>query len=126
HAGGNLLQYRGDPIAVLVKGDGHGHSRIAEAAAGIADRRDGAERDDMDAAVTAAQPDRAHGELFDLAGQRRDGDHIADLDRVLEQHKHAGDHVLYQLLRTETDRDPDNAGAGKQWRDVDANLAQRG
>ena len=53
-----------------------------------------------------------------------DGDGVADLHGVLQQQEDAGDQVLHQLLRAEADRHADDAGAGQQRRDVDADLAQ--
>ena len=50
---------------------------------------------------------------------------VADLDAVFQQQEQSGDQVLHQLLRAEADGDADDAGAGQQRRDVDADLAQR-
>jgi hypothetical protein len=65
-----------------------------------------------------------------LAGDRArkppgDRDAVADLDRVLNQHKYAGDDVTHQGLRAEPDRDADDAGVGEERGDDDSDFAQR-
>ena len=61
-----------------------------------------------------------------VAGQAGHRHRVADLHGVLQQQEDAGDQVLHQFLRTEADGHADDAGAGQQRRDVDADLAEDG
>ena len=72
-----------------------------------------------------AQPDRAHRDRLDHALMIfADIDDVADRDLILEQDEEAGDDVLDQRLAAKPDRQTDNAGAGEQRRDVDADMRQ--
>ena len=63
-------------------------------------------------------------EVFHRSRQARHGHEIADLHCVFEQEEDAGDEVLHELLGAETDRDADDARAGQQRRNVDADCAE--
>jgi len=78
-------------------------------------------------------PDRAHDvtqpggtQPHGLDGARgRPGiDDVTDAVLVLEDHEHAGQEVLDQVLRAEAEGDPDDAGAGHDRGEVEAELGQ--
>ncbi len=79
----------------------------------------------MHGAIGGAQANGADRHVLHSARQPRDADIVADLDTVLQQQKQSGDQVLNQLLRAKADGDADDAGAGKQRGDIDADFAQR-
>ena len=60
-----------------------------------------------------------------VAGGAADGDHVADVHRVLELDEDAGDDVLHHLLGAETDGEAEHTGGGEQRADVDADLGER-
>src|SRR3546814_17057396 len=62
----------------------------------------------------SAEADRADSQALHRAADARDSNHVALVDGVLELDEDAGDDVLHQLLRTEPDGQPDDAGAGQQ------------
>ena len=61
---------------------------------------------------------------LDHAGRLAEVDRVAHAVLVLQQHEQAGDQVLDQALRAEAERHADDAGAGQQRRQVEAELAQ--
>ena len=50
---------------------------------------------------------------------------IADADLILEDQEESADHVAHERLRAEAHREPDDAGAGEERRDVDVELFER-
>ena len=71
------------------------------------------ERYGMNRAADVAQPDRPDRHGFDDAGMTGDLDHITRMDRILQQDKHAGNHVLDQGLRPEPNGESNHAGTGQ-------------
>ena len=67
---------------------------------------------------------RAQAEAFDRALVGAALDVLADAESIVEQVEDAGDHVLDQRLRAEADGDADDAGAGDQRPDLDAERGQ--
>ncbi len=122
----DVLQDLAGAVGVFLVGHVDADGGIAGTAAGIGERRHRAEGNDVHRAVGGAQADGADRDVLDRARQSRHRDVVADLDGVLEQQKQAGDEVLHQLLRAEADGNADDAGAGQQGCDVDADFAQRG
>ena len=78
----------------------------------------------MDVAVIAPERDRPHRHAFDHAGLARDVDDVADPDGVAEEDKEAGDQILDQRLRAETDGETHDTGTGEQGCGLDAEVAQ--
>ena len=72
-----------------------------------------------------AQLDRAQAEGLDRALVAAALDVLADPEGVVEQVEHAADDVLDQRLRAEADGDADDAGAGDQRPDLDAQRGER-
>ena len=109
---------------ILAVGDAHVTDRVGEAAHIVADHINGREGDHVECALHIAQRDRAHRQLFDGTSGAAHGDHIAHVDDVLELDEHTGDDVLHHLLRAETNRQTQDPGRGKQWPDIQPDLAQ--
>ena len=102
------------------------HRRIAEPAIGVVHRRYRTERHGVERTVAAAQAHSADRQIFDGAGHARERDPVADLHRVFHQQENAGDEILHQFLRAETERDAEDARARQQRPDVHAEFAQTG
>ena len=90
----------------------------------LADPRDLAVGHVPHGAVDVAQAGRAQADGLDDAGRLADVDDVADAVLVLDEHEDAGDEVLHEALRAEADGDADDAGAGDERAEVDAELAE--
>ena len=71
-----------------------------------------------------AQPGRAQADGFDDACGLAEVDDVADAVLVLDEHEDARQEVLHEALRPEADGDADDAGAGDDRTEVDAELAE--
>ena len=79
----------------------------------------------MHRAVAGTQANSADRNILDGARQAGYRDVVTDLHGIFQEEKQPGDEVLHQFLRAEADGDADDAGAGQQRSDVDADFAQR-
>lgn len=105
----------------------HGEKRKGKLPRLVGHGLDLAERHRMHEALAVAQAQSADGQAFDRAGVTGAEHHpVADGQRVFDDDEQPGDHVLHQLLRTETDRQPHHPGTGQQRRDVDAQVGHGG
>ena len=89
-------------------------------AAHVLHRAELAERHGEERPAVVAQLHRAQAEDFDRALVAAALDVFADAERVVEQIEDAADDVLDQRLRAEADGDADDARAGDQRADLDA------
>jgi hypothetical protein len=78
------------------------------------------ERHGIERTALMPQPDRAKAEGFDRALVVAALDVLADLEGVVEQVEHAGDHVANQGLGAKADRDAEDTGTGDQRSDRSA------
>ena len=103
---------------------GQVHHRDGEALALVAHAQDLAVAHVPDGAVDVAQRRDAQPDGLDRAAGLADVDDVADPVLVLQQHEHAGQEVVHEVLRAEADRDADDARRGQDRRQVDAELGQ--
>ncbi len=78
----------------------------------------------MDRPGMVAKLQRANRQFFDRSDRVADDQVLSDPERVVDQEEDTGDHVPHQRLGAKTDRDADDAGAGQQRGDIDAEIAQ--
>ena len=90
----------------------------------VADADDLAVADVPDGAVDVAHPGDPEADGLDGADGLAEVDLVADAVLVLEDHEDAGQEVADQALGAEAERDADDAGAGDDRADVDADLAR--
>src|SRR5262249_34930519 len=114
-----------DPIDVFAVRDGYSRDDISEIPRQVLDARDFAKWDRMNRARLITQLDRANRDCFDDARMvLAEVNNIADGDLIFHQDEQTGDDVLDQGLAAKADGDTDNAGAGEQWGDVDADMGK--
>jgi hypothetical protein len=90
----------------------------------VAHAPDLAVRDVPDRPVDGTQARRPQAHDLDDPGGLADVDRVADAELVLNQDEDARQEVLDQALRAEADRHPDDARAGEQRTEVDAELIE--
>jgi hypothetical protein len=78
----------------------------------------------MDDAFHIAKHDGAEVDLLDQPADAVHRGHVSYSHLILYDQKEAGDYVPHEGLRTESDRQAENAGAGQDRRDVDIELAK--
>ena len=78
----------------------------------------------MNRAFGVAQHDRPEVDGFDQPADAVDRRDVADPHLVFENQEETADHVAHQRLRAEADRQAENAGAGQERRDVQAEGVQ--
>ena len=128
---GGLLQERERELDVIVVGDAHGqpqpHARMAVAPVDERIRDHVLVRDERRDAVAVADHDVAPAQLLDPAETGRAGagragetDHVAGLDRAVDQEHEAADEVRRDRLQPETEPEADGAGEDSERREVDA------
>ena len=101
----------------------HGKGEIARLVRHAGDRAEG---DDVQTAIHGAELDGTDGKMLHNAAEAAQLHHITDRNRIFKQQKNAGDHILYQALAAEADRDADHTGAGDQWCDIHADFREYG
>ncbi len=79
-----------------------------------------AKGDGIDLAQVVAKTQRADGDPLDHALGTADVDVLADAERIVDQEEDARDDVANERLGAKADGDPDDARAGEQRADVDA------
>src|SRR4029079_14583910 len=120
HLHADLLHGLAHELDVGVACEPHVELDRLPVAAEVGDRGELAERDRVDLAVVVAQPHRAQGDLLHRALELPRIDVFPDTERVVGHEEDPGDDVAHQRLRADTDREADDARAGKERRDVDA------
>ena len=97
------------------------HGKVARQ---IRHRRHLRVRNDIEGAVTVAQPRQAQSQVFNGAGKRRDLDGFADVVLVFDDDEDAVDDVFEERLRGQADAHADNAGRGEQRFNIDPEQLQ--
>jgi hypothetical protein len=122
---GDALDDRLGVVEVGAVGDLDVQQRARPVLAHVAHAADVAVGHVPDGAVDAAQPRGAQADGLDGAGRGGvEVDDVADAELVLDEDEDARQEVLDQRLGAEAQRDADDAGAGQQGRQVDAELAE--
>ena len=115
------------PVHVSVVGELHREEGIGELTGLVGDRLDLPERHRMHKPLAVTQAQGADGQALHGAGVTRVEHHpIADGQGVFDNDEQASNHVLHQLLGTETDRQSHHPGARQQRRDIDAQVGHGG
>src|SRR5262249_45829712 len=78
--------------------------------------------DVMNRAVAITQDDHAQPDFLDEAAFPFDIHDVAHADLVFDQNEKAADDILHEILRAETDGETDDAGAGENGADINADL----
>ena len=117
-----LAEHPLHPGQVLAVADGDVEHRARPVLAHVAHAQDLAVADVPDGAVEVAQPRDPQADRLDGAARLAEVDDVADAVLVLEDHEDAGQEVLDQALGAEAEREADDAGAGDDRGDVDAEL----
>ena len=104
--------------------DADGQRGDGEVTREVGDGGDLAVGHDVERAVAVAQLGHAQGQVLDGALQAGDLDVVADGVLIFEQDEEAGEHVLEERLRAEADAQADDAGAGDERAQRDAQGAE--
>ena len=78
----------------------------------------------MQRPVRIAQIDESQRDVLDGAFGGADANDVAERELVLELEEEPGDEVAHEALRAEGDGEADDAGAGEQRPDVEAELTE--
>ncbi len=124
HRRGLLLQDRLHLVEVGLVADRDVEDGACPVLALVADPQHLAVADVPNGAVDIAQPGHAQADRLDDAGGLAEVDDVTDAVLVLEDHEDAGEEVLDEVLGAEAEGDADDAGAGDDRCDVDAQLGQ--
>ena len=81
-------------------------------------------RDDVQRTRGVTQVDESQRDVLDGALDGADANDVAQRELMLELEEEPGHEVAHEALRAERHREADDAGAGEQRRDVEAELAQ--
>src|SRR5258708_26945963 len=122
---GNVLDGLDYAIAVFAVVRGNVQSHLRPVWRHIADDLDGAVGNNMECAIRVPQRSATHGDLFHRSADRAGTNRVSDLKLVFRQNEEAVDHVFDQGLCPETNRHPDNTGAGQQRLDINTEKLQR-
>ena len=115
-----LANQRGGRVDVGVVGELDGEEGIRKLTRLVGHGFDLTEGHRVHEPFAVAQAQGADGQAFHRAGVARVEHHpITDGNSVLNDDEQPGDHVLHQLLRTETDGQANHPGTGQQRRHVD-------
>ena len=78
----------------------------------------------MDNGGLIAQNECPKSNRFDESAGAVDDSDVADRDLILQDQENPADEVLHEILRAESYRQSNDAGAGKDWADINADLFQ--
>ncbi len=114
-------------INIRVVSELHREERISELPRLVGNRLDLPERHGMDKTLAVTQAHGTDGQAFHRSGVAGTEHYpIAHREGVFDDDEQTGDHVLHQLLRTETDGQTDNPGTRQQRCNVDAQIGHGG
>ncbi len=122
-----LADQRQRVIDVRIISKLHREERVRELPRLVSDRLDLPERHRVDESLAVTQAHGANGQALHRPGMPGTEHHpVTHRKGVLDDDEQAGDHVLHQLLRTETDGQTDHTGTRQQWCHVDAQVGHGG